>query len=348
LETERPRRSAGTLYRRRLRQSWPEDGDFRILSIDGGGIRGIFPLAFLAALEDRFLRGESIANYFDLICGTSTGGIIALGLSKGLRASQILNLYVTRGGDIFPDYNRIEKKIRGFLGYFFNRCRTGALYSLIDEILSDTRLYQGKVRLCVPSAETRNFEPFIFKTPHHPDYVLDYRYEMAFVAKTTSAAPAHFRPVDVGDGYEFIDGGVWANNPCMIGVADALACFDIRREQIRVLSIGCGRSKYEMTWARRNLGGFLTWASLMFETMHIQSQNVIGQSRLICGGDRVMRIDPFFQTEIPLWDWAKSKRDLPRIGDEFAEALGEVVETQFLGMPAIPYIPHYTAERPPG
>lgn len=62
---------------------------------------------------------------------------------------------------------------------------------------------------------------------------------MAHVAKTTSAAPTFFRPVEGADGYEFADGGIWANNPIMIGVADALACFDIRREQIRVLSLRC-------------------------------------------------------------------------------------------------------------
>src|SRR6185437_9167751 len=80
-------RSAGTQYTRRVRQDWPADRDFRILSIDGGGIRGILPLAFLAGLESAHLRGRSVADYFDLIAGTSTGGIIALGLARGLTAN---------------------------------------------------------------------------------------------------------------------------------------------------------------------------------------------------------------------------------------------------------------------
>ena len=85
-------RSAGTLYAARKRQSWPADRDFRILSIDGGGIRGILPLVLLAELERAFLRGKSVAGYFDLIAGTSTGGIVALGLGAGLRASDLLSL----------------------------------------------------------------------------------------------------------------------------------------------------------------------------------------------------------------------------------------------------------------
>ena len=83
-EEDPPKRSAGALQRRRVQQPWPKDRDFRILSIDGGGIRGIFPAAFLAGLEERYLGGASVAQYFDLIAGTSTGGSIAMGLAGGL------------------------------------------------------------------------------------------------------------------------------------------------------------------------------------------------------------------------------------------------------------------------
>jgi predicted acylesterase/phospholipase RssA len=81
------RRSAGASPQRRVQQAWSPDQDFRILSIDGGGIRGIFPAAVLAELEDRYTGGRSIAHYFDLIAGTSTGGILALGLGADLTAA---------------------------------------------------------------------------------------------------------------------------------------------------------------------------------------------------------------------------------------------------------------------
>lgn len=335
-------RSAGTLYRRRDRQDWPADRDFRILSIDGGGIRGILPLAMLARLERDYLAGGSIATCFDLVAGTSTGAIIALGLARGLTAAQILSIYINRGGEVFPPHNRVSRWFRGKAQYVWNRCDTPSLYRLIDEVVGDRRLWQSSIRLNIPSAETRRFEPFIFKTPHHPDYRLDWKESMAHVAKTTSAAPGHFRPVVASNGYEFIDGGVWANNPLMVAVTDTLACFDIKREQVKALSLGCGQTLYEMSAFRRRFGGLLSWTTLMFETMQIQSSNIVGQSRLIAGGDRILRLDlPPEPSPIPLWDWARAKVELPAAGNRMIEAVGDLPAKMFLYGPALPYAPIY-------
>src|SRR2546421_11733942 len=90
-------RSKGAIAQRRVPQDWPKDRRFRILSIDGGGIKGLFPATVLAELERRYLGGTSIAGYFDLVAGTSTGGIIALGLGAGLKASELAEVYERRG-----------------------------------------------------------------------------------------------------------------------------------------------------------------------------------------------------------------------------------------------------------
>ena len=111
-----PRRSDGILHRRRERLDWHSDQPFRILSLDGGGIRGIFSAAILADLESTYLGGDSVAEYFDLITGTSTGGILALGLAAGMTAGELLDLYITRGREIFPPERRALRKIRQ---YFF-------------------------------------------------------------------------------------------------------------------------------------------------------------------------------------------------------------------------------------
>src|SRR5438874_12958662 len=95
-------RSKGAIPQRRIPQDWPKDRRFRILSIDGGGIKGLYPATVLAELERRYLNGASVARYFDLVAGTSTGGIIALGLGAGLKASELADLYTRRGADVFP------------------------------------------------------------------------------------------------------------------------------------------------------------------------------------------------------------------------------------------------------
>lgn len=348
LELDVVPRSAGTLYGRRVRQDWPADRDFRILSIDGGGIRGILPLATLARLERDWLQGGSIADYFDLVTGTSTGGIIALGLASGLTAQQILEIYLTRGVEVFPRLNWLQRRTKSATQVLMNRCDSDALYALIDEVVGQRSLWESRVRLCIPAAETRNFEPFVFKTPHHPDYKLDWPQSMAHIAKTTSAAPGHFKPVVGDDGYEYVDGGIWANNPIMIGVVDALACFDIRREQLRIMSIGCGRTNYQMNWYRRKLGGLFYWRSLILEAMDIQSQNVVGQARLTAGGDRVLRIDAGpMPRPIELWNWERAAVELPPVGEELAVAWGRVPFEWFLQRPAAAYAPVYTPSSPP-
>lgn len=341
-------RSAGTQFRRRVRQDWSADGDFRVLSLDGGGIRGILPLAVLAGLESAYLRGGSIADHFDYIAGTSTGGIIALGLASGLSAAQILEIYKTRGREVFPDYSRASQWVMGQLQIVRNRCDTSALHQLIDDVVGDRALWQSSKRLCIPAAETMHFEPYLFKTPHHPDYRLDWPKPMTLVAKTTSAAPAHFRPVISEEGHEFIDGGVWANNPIMLAIADVLACWNVKREQIKVLSLGCGQEHYRMGWARRAFGGLATWTTLMFEAMDIQSQNVIGQSRLIAGADRIYRIDaPKTNNPIELWNWARAKAELPAQAEALLATHGDRLGKEFLYAPAAPYVPIYTPQNPP-
>ena len=302
----------------------------------------------MSKLEQAYLKGGSIANCFDLVVGTSTGGIIALGLGAGLSATNLLDIYIGRGGEVFPAHSRITKKILNVNQFLFNRCNRKQLDRLIDDMLRSRQIWESRFRICVPSAETRHFEPFIFKTPHHPDYRLDWKWPMALAAKATSAAPTFFTPVKSTEGYEFIDGGIWANNPTMVGIADALACFDLSREQIRILSLGCIRSDFKMSCARRHLGGLWFWRSIILESMHIESQNVIGQARLIIGGDRVLRIEaPAVRPEIELWNWERCRAELPAIADRSFEEHGPRISKEFLSTVAAVYSPYYTPASPP-
>ena len=330
------RRSAGALTRRRVPLPWPNHCDFRILSIDGGGIRGIFPAAVLAGLEDRYLNGSPVTAYFDLITGTSTGGVIALGLGAGLRASQLLDLYAQRGRKIFPPAGRAARNLTKYFRYRYDR---RALTTALADTFGKTQLAESRVRLCVPSADGRHGDLYVFKTPHHPDFRLDGHELMTKIGAATSAAPTYYRPLEDG-GYTFVDGGLWANNPIMVGLVDALSCFTVPRNRIRILSIGCATAPYTIGKWQKKLGGLLPWRRVIDPLMHFQSLSALGQVGLLIGADRIDRIDaPPAGKPIELDDWVRAHAELPPAAAAVIDRCGDRLASTFLRNPTLPYRP---------
>jgi uncharacterized protein len=337
-------RSFGSRTRRRVPLGWNDDRNFRILAIDGGGIRGIFPAAVLAGLEERYLCGRSIAGYFDLIAGTSTGGIIALGLAAGLTAADLRQFYVERGNEIFPPcgpgfIGRIGRRLsagRRLLRYSYDQ---GALADVLRERLGDLNLAAARTRLCIPSFEGLHGEIYIFKTPHHPDFRKDLDEPMVKVALATSAAPTYYRPLRDA-GYTFVDGGVWANNPVMIALTEALTSFSLDRAQLRILSIGCGDNPYSVTGSKISRGGMWYWRDIINGAMRLQSQNALGQVGLLIGPERLVRVDvPKEVPKIELDDWRNAITLLPAPAVAAARSIGDRIASMFLTESAEPYVP---------
>ena len=303
-------------------------------------MKGIFPASFLAGLEERYLGGASVARYFDLIAGTSTGGIIALGLGAGHPAAALRDLYIRRGREIFPPqrgFGRLFGTVRQCLRFRYSR---DALTRALGETFGQKTFGESESRLCIPSFDGRHSDVYIFKTPHHPDYKQDGRERMSKVAAATSAAPTFFRPLEDG-GYTYVDGGVWCNNPTMVGLVDALACFAVPRWRIRILSVGCGENPFIVGAIRRNLGGLLAWSNIISAAMRFQSLNAQGQAGLLIGADRIVRVDPSLNgRQIQLDDWRRASSELPSAASEALEIHGETVASLFLQEPATPYIPH--------
>jgi uncharacterized protein len=322
-----PRRSDGTIQSQRVQQPWPKDKPFRILSIDGGGICGILPASVLAELESRFLGGKSIGTRFDMIAGTSTGGIIALGLGSGKTAAEIRDIYIERGGLIFPSGNwliRWFRKLRRLVRYKYDaKVLEGELY----RILGNRHFGESQVRLCIPSFEGLHGEPWIYKTPHHPDYKNDQHERMVRVGMATAAAPTYFRAFE-NDGYFMVDGGIWANNPIMNALTDALSCYEINRRQIQILSLGCGETSFKVT-PRRSKGGMIHWKEVISAAMRAQSSNALGQAYLLVGKDQVLRIDaPQSVNPIDLDDHGRAQ--LPALARSLVEASGQDIARKFL------------------
>lgn len=230
---------------------------FRILSIDGGGIRGIIPAKILSLVEDELRRqGKStdISDYFDLICGTSTGGIIAIALGLGLSPKTILQLYTSHAGEIFPKRTlkaMIARVLKGKSLY-----ERDSLAQLLEQTYSramegaTVRLGQSKTRLCIPSYDANKGAMHVFKTSHHPQLLRDYQIPAHMVALATASAPIYFdsydfdyTPQDGGERmyyYSNIDGGIMANDPTLIGYTEAVHALNIPVGEVAILSLGTG------------------------------------------------------------------------------------------------------------
>ena len=335
------RRSAGALGRARIQLPWPEDRTFRILSIDGGGIRGVFPASFLEGLEKRYLRGRSVNDYFDLIAGTSTGGIIALGLAAGLDAVEIRDLYVERGCEIFPPVRSgfigsIVDQLRNMRQYFRYRYDRDALMRLLSDTFGDRKFGTARTRLCIPSADGRYGEAYIFKTPHHPDFTRDAREPMTKVAAATAAAPTFFQPLESG-GYTFVDGGIFSNDPIMVALVDALSCFSVSWDRVRILSLGCSSERCVVD-GRKLKGGNLAWRRIIDTSIQLQSFNAQGQAGLLIGADHIVRVaPPPTDRRIELDDWRRAVDELAPAAEKTLDEMGKKISDKFLSEPVLPY-----------
>ena len=230
------------------------DRPYRVLSLDGGGMRGIYTAAFLARLTDQFsrIRGESaldLGRGFDLITGTSTGAIVGCALAIGRPMTEIVGLYRKHGPKIFP--HRIAGKAsvvcRVTQGSRYVRAGNKALREALEEVLGDTTMlevYHGRgISMAIPAILMSEHRAWVFKkTPCSG--VRDDRYRLVDVCMATSAAPiyrslAAIDDPNAPDGPQqvFADGGLWANNPVMVGLVDALMVAEPERP-IEIFSLG--------------------------------------------------------------------------------------------------------------
>ncbi|MBV7529271.1 CBASS cGAMP-activated phospholipase [Chitinophaga sp. sic0106] len=289
---------------------------FRILSIDGGGIRGIFPAKLLAETEaelaTRNCPKTQIWQYFDLISGTSTGGILSLALSLGIPAIDIYNLYREHAKGIFGNkrwlfptqlfksaHNR--EYLENLLRSEFSKQFAGR-----DPILKDC-----KTATCIPIYDLFQGKPSVLKSKYHPAFVRDFHIPAYQAALATSAAPTFFNPyssdyIDTKDNKQLfhnkVDGGVFANNPTLLAIIEAQKAFNQPLSNIEVLSIGTGHQRF-VDGCSRSRWGLLYWAiskkriiDLFMQGQSQQVQNLIslmknGIDRSEPDNFRYMRID---------------------------------------------------------
>ena len=249
------------LPRLKLRLIEPQKLPFRILCLDGGGIRGAYSAAVLNYLEKSFElgrpNGRRLADHFDLIAGTSTGGILAVGLGLGMTAREMQSFYVDHGKDIFGSGEGLDAWWHSIRHWFTSKFEQGELKAHLETAYAtspvarqmgaarDSWMDNSICQLLVATYNTAIDAPHFFRTPHKRFKHTDRGNDPVIVALASAAAPTYFDPVTATNAvtsFDAIDGGVWANSPVSVALAEAVAELGASLDQIRVLSIGTTRT----------------------------------------------------------------------------------------------------------
>ena len=227
---------------------------FRVLCIDGGGIRGLYSAMVLHTIARGFalkrgVKSLDVGKGFDLIAGTSTGGILGCCLAAGLSTRDTVNLYREVGPKIF--LNPMPDTKVFFVKWVVNNLKHAAnksdqLREALTKKLGDMTLEslyeQRKIALCIPCVNMATSKSWVYKTPHSPELVRDRKYKLVDVCLATSAAPIYLPLVAVDDPDDpihhlvFADGGLWANNPTLISMIEALGLARLN-QPIQILSL---------------------------------------------------------------------------------------------------------------
>lgn len=255
--------------------------DFKILSIDGGGVKGLFSACVLREIEAQY---GSLTEHFDMLCGTSTGGLIALALAGGKSASEIVDFYRDWGPRIFPT-GKLGRKLRDLRFYVAGgKFGDENLKKAATHILGEKRICDANSYLCIPTVNLTTASPWVFKTDHDTTLTRDSNIPMLDVALATSAAPFYF-PVAVSSsvpGGYYVDGGLWANNPAFVGLLEAMKFFvgqGKRYKRLRILSIPSASPKAGRSAGGRRRLSLLSSgkeiSTVAFETQQKSAENFI-------------------------------------------------------------------------
>ena len=245
----------------------------RILAIDGGGIRGILPAMVLADLERRTNR--PIIDLFDLIVGTSTGGLVALALScpdgEGKprhTARDIVRLYDVEGKRVFS--RSVWHKIRSVGALAEGKYPSAGIEGVLQDYFGECRLKDALADVVVPAYEIERRIPFFFKTANAKAKSY-YDYPMKNVIRAATAAPTYFEPMQVqidgpNDYYALVDGALFAYNPGMCAYVEALNRFP-DRDSVIMVSLGTGKLTRRLPYDEVKDWGAARWAQPAFALM---------------------------------------------------------------------------------
>ncbi len=301
----------------------------RVLSIDGGGVRGIIPSLVLEELQRRLrIRGDMrpFHRIFDLMAGTSAGGIIVLGLAlpaihpdgdrfvrnrAALDISNVTALFSARGLEIFPRGS--FPNIRSILQAFGEKYSADSLESLLERLFGDATMQDALTNLIITSYDVERRDPLMFKKRPVRRGRHDLNFFMRDAARATSAAPTYFAPAYIeptppdGKRYCLIDGAVFANNPGLAAYIEARKIFPHARKYV-IVSLGTGQAERRITYEKIKDWGYLEWVSprngVPLFSLSSEGQSVAVVHQL----SRIPDVE-FYRLDGPLSDGASESMD---------------------------------------
>ena len=273
------------------------DKTFNILSLDGGGIRGIFPAHIIKCIEERL--SISVFDKFDMLAGTSTGSIIATGIAYGKSPAELVDLYLNNGEKIF------SCKVKSWWPTWVkqgvhSKYTNDELKKVLEAEFGDAVLGDIEKPLLIPSTDIGNGGVHVFKSGYSPQFTRDNSVLLKDAVLASCSAPTFFDPAKVGS-YLLADGGVWANNPTLAAVIEAKHRLGINVENIRVLSIGTGHSRTAYGTSHGKVWGLLNgWKGTGFIEflLSLQAESIQNYTQLMLDKHQLMRVN--FETDIPL------------------------------------------------
>lgn len=308
---------------------------FKVLSLDGGGLRGAFTAALLQAFEGEAKR--PLADHFDLVVGTSTGGIIALAVGLGVPLATLRDFYRVDGPAIFP--GPLVSFGRTLNSIWRPKHKQPALRAALQKVFADNRMRDLRTRVVVPTFSGTAGTIRLFKTPHHEHITRDGDRFLVDVALATCAAP-YFLPEAVNREERFIDGGLWANNPIAVAVVEAIGYLRVPAASLRVLSVGTSSAPYHIpvNSMRRGLAGVIG-AQPVDLVMAAQGTGAHAMAKVLLGGEeRILRINPTVAHKRFGMDRPSDLPDLMGLGEHEATHAMPRFREEFLDEPsAFPY-----------
>jgi len=267
---------------------------FRILSLAGGGYLGLYSAAVLEQLEKQ--AGEPLARRFDLIAGTSVGGILALALAYEIPMERLVALFREHGTEVFSPraaprgaVTRLLDLSRSVLGPKYSGA---VLRNALVQHFGDRTLDQALHSVVVPAVDVTHSTTKIFKTPHGSASLGDQDVAAVDVAMATSAAPSYFPAVRI-DGVMYADGGMFAVAPDQIALHEAEHFLGIDPQRVTMLSVGTATVAYRPPEGIEENSGAVGWLSdgrLLLTLVSVQQQHVQAMIEDRLGG-RYLHLD---------------------------------------------------------